>query len=257
MTGTTGFTPIRTVRASERIVEQIEEAITQGELRPGDRLPSERDLMATFEVSRPTVREALRVLESSGLVRSKHGDPRGPEILAATPATLHKSLTRLARLDVVSLLELVQFRIMLEGSACALAAQRRTNEQLAELDAAIVTMGDVVTHGFEAFSQADVAFHATVWRASGNQLIEIVGNVARDVVGGLISKNLEAADDRDALMRLSLEHDREILAAIRASDGRRAGDLARTFVYEAYAGYVPADDRESLRLVAGLDLPGA
>ncbi len=249
------FSPVRTVRASGRIVEQIEQAITTGELRPGDRLPSERDLMTTFEVSRPTVREALRVLESSGLVRSRHGDPRGPEVLAASPATLYKSLTRLARLDVVSLLELVQFRIMLEGTACALAAQRRTEDQLAELEAAIATMGAVMADGLAAFSRADVDFHATVWHASGNQLIEIVGNVARDVVTDLISRNLERADDRDALMRLSLDHDREILAAIRSGDGRRAGTLARTFVYEAYRDYVPVEDRASLRLVAELTEP--
>lgn len=80
------FQPVQPVRAYQRIVEQIEEALSRGDLVPGQRLPSERELVTQFAVSRSTVREALRVLESNGMVRSRPGDPNGPEILPFSPA---------------------------------------------------------------------------------------------------------------------------------------------------------------------------
>ena len=132
-----GSSRCATVRAYERIVEQIEEAIESGALQPGERLPSERELMAQFSVSRSTVREALRVLQARGLVRSRPGDPHGAEVLPFSPAALHKSMTTLARVDELSLGELVQFRMVLDASANLLAARLRTDEELAEMDAAI------------------------------------------------------------------------------------------------------------------------
>ena len=65
------FHPIKTVRASEAIYEQIKDRIISGELKPGDRLPSERNMMELFQRSRPTIREALRMLERSGYIRTK------------------------------------------------------------------------------------------------------------------------------------------------------------------------------------------
>ena len=72
------FRPVRAVHAYERIVEQIEDAIFHGRIAPDDRLPSERELMREFQVGRSTVREALRVLQSKGLVRSPAGRPERP-----------------------------------------------------------------------------------------------------------------------------------------------------------------------------------
>ena len=79
------FEKVRSARAHERIVEQLENRILSGKLTPGERLPSERALMTTFQVSRPTVREALRVAESMGLISIRHGDPGGPKVLG-TPS---------------------------------------------------------------------------------------------------------------------------------------------------------------------------
>ena len=91
------FRPVQPVRAYERIVEQVEDAMARGELKPGQRLPSERELVTQFAVSRSTVREALRVLASNGVVRSRPGDPRGPEVLAFSTNGLAKQMTRLTR----------------------------------------------------------------------------------------------------------------------------------------------------------------
>jgi DNA-binding FadR family transcriptional regulator len=241
------FEPVRTVRAYERIVEQVEEAIESGALCPGERLPSERDLMGQFSVSRSTVREALRVLQARGLVRSRPGDPHGAEVQPFSPAALHKSMTTLARVDELSLGELVQFRMVLDASANLLAARLRTDEQLAEMDAAIAGMRAAAEVGYDAFSAADIAFHDAVARASRNKLIQICTDVVRSIVLGLVSGKIAAAADRQALMRQSIGHHEEVLAAVRAGDGLLAARLSRQTMYDYYVGYVPVDERPALR----------
>ncbi|MEU7001140.1 FadR/GntR family transcriptional regulator [Nonomuraea sp. NPDC046570] len=241
------FEPVRTVRAYERIVEQIEQAVESGKLRPGERLPSERELMGQFSVSRSTVREALRVLQARGLLRSRPGDPNGAEVLPFSPATLHKSMTTLARVDELSLGELVQFRMVLDGSANLLAARLHTPEELAEMDAAVEAMRAAVQVGYDTFSAADVAFHDAVARASRNKLIQVCNDVVRSIVLNLIADKIADSDDREALMLESIRHHEEVLEAVRAGDGPRAARLARRKMYDYYVGYVPEEEREALR----------
>jgi GntR family transcriptional regulator, transcriptional repressor for pyruvate dehydrogenase complex len=240
------FSPVSPVRAYERVVEQVEDAVLSGRLKPGSRLPSERDLMTQFGVSRSTVREALRVLQSNGMIQSRAGDPRGPEVLPASPLTLQKSMSRLARADQISLTELLQFRMLLEGSAYQLAARLRTDEQLAEMDAALAGMDAAVDVGYTEFSTADVAFHDAVARATHNSLIVICSNVVRGVVVDLITDRLAHAADRRSLMRTYLRHHTDVLRAIRDSDGPKASRLSRHALHDSYAEYLPEQDRQLL-----------
>ncbi|WP_158879828.1 FadR/GntR family transcriptional regulator [Amycolatopsis anabasis] len=248
------FEPVSAVRAYERVVEQIEEAVFTGRLKPGERLPSERDLMTQFGVSRSTVREALRVLQAGEVIRSRAGDPRGPEVVAASPAALHKSMHRLARADSLRLVELLQFRMLLEGSAYLLAARLRTGEQLAEMETALAEMERHVDVGYAEFSRADVAFHDAVARATQNPLIVVCAEVVRGVVLELIEDKLARAEDRAALMRHSLEHHGEVLRAVRDGDGELASRLARYALFDYYAEHVPEAERAMLRpLLEGAD----
>jgi DNA-binding FadR family transcriptional regulator len=240
------FQPVQPVRAYERIVQQIEDAILRGDLRPGERLPSERELVQQFSVSRSSVREALRVLQSNGMVRSRAGDPAGAEVLRLSPASLQKSMTTLARVSELSLAELVQFRMLLDGSANLLAARLRTDEQLAEMDAAMDLMR-AATGDYEEFSRADVAFHEAVARASGNRLVQVCNQVVRSVVLTLIAEKIARAADRTALMAESIAHHAEVLDAVRLGDGPAAARIARRNLYDYYAGYVDEDEREFLR----------
>lgn len=248
----TRFRPVQPVRAYERIVEQVEEALFRGELRPGERLPSERELVTQFAVSRSTVREALRVLESNGVVRSRPGDPHGPEVLPYSSGGLHKQMMRLARVDELSLAELIAFRMILDGSANLLAARLRTPAQLDEMEAALEVMRTAVAIGYEQFSEADVAFHDAVARASRNSLIQVCNDVVRGVVLGLISDKISRSRNRRALMQESLAHHAQVLAAVRAGDGHAAARIARQNLFDYYSGYVPKAEREPLRaLIAG------
>jgi GntR family transcriptional regulator, transcriptional repressor for pyruvate dehydrogenase complex len=247
------FEPVRPVRAYESIVEQVEDRVFRGQLRPGERLPSEREMTAQFGVSRSTVREALRVLESDGLVRSRPGDPNGPEVLPFSPTTLRKSVTRLVRVDEVGLAELVQFRMLLEGSANLLAARLATDDELAAMDMALAAMEAALDRGYEEFSRADVAFHDTVARAGRSILIQVCSDVVRGVVLGLISQKIADAPDQRELMERSLRHHRDVLDAVRRRDGPLAARLARESLYDYYAGYVPEEERPLLRALLDED----
>lgn len=242
-----GFEQVRPVRLYERIVEQIEEALARGELKPGQRLPSERELVAQFGTSRATVREALRVLESNGLVRSRPGDPNGPEILPYTSGGLEKQMLRLARTDQLTLSQLLVSRMMLDSTANRLAATLRTPEQLAVMEAAIEAMRAAIDTGYQAFSEADFAFHEAIADASGNMLIQIGNSVVRDTVLSLISDKIAHARNAKALMRTSLEHHEQVLDAIRDGDAAAAAHASLKSLYEYYASYVPARERRALR----------
>lgn len=247
------FEPVTPVRAYERVVEQIEEAVLSGRILPGQRLSSERDLMVQFGVSRSTVREALRVLQAAQIVRSRPGDPRGPEVLAASPAALHKSVRHLTRARHMGLGEVLQFRMLLEGSAYLLAASLRTGGQLDEMAAALETMHADLDRSPSEFSRADVAFHDAVARATGNPMIVVCSEVVRDVVLELIEDKLVHAKDRHALMRSSLAHHTEVLDAVRDGDGALACRLGRQALYDYYADYVPEEGREKLRPLLGAE----
>ncbi len=244
---TRAFEQVRSVRLYERIVEQVEEAVGRGELRPGQRLPSERELVVQFGTSRATVREALRVLESNGVVRSRPGDPNGPEILPVTSGQLTKQMRRLARADGLTLSQLLVSRMMLDSTANRLAATLRTESQLAEMEAAIVQMREAVEGGYASFSEADFAFHEAIARASGNTLIQVCNAVVRDTVLSLISDKIAHARNSKALMRRSLGHHEQVLDAIRSGDGAAAAHASLHSLYDYYAGYVPAPERATLR----------
>lgn len=253
MTSFGDFTAVKTRRAYEHIVTQIEMAIASGSLQAGQHLPSEREMMEEFKVSRPTVREALRVLESMGLIRSKHGDPNGPEILPPSDDLLYRPMSQLVRINQLSFDEFVPIRISIDSLACSLAAETRSDADLLALEKAITGMRASVESesSSEEFAQADINFHTAIWKASDNLLISMFGNVTRGLMGDLIKDRIEDSSDARAVMRLSLEHDTEIFNAIRDQDSELASYLARRYIAEYYGEYVSASKRKSVLNLVG------
>jgi GntR family transcriptional repressor for pyruvate dehydrogenase complex len=147
------------------IVDTLATTIRQGQMPPGEKLPTEVELMARFDVSRTVVREALSKLQASGMVETRHGigtfvieppDTRNFKIAPEDFATVA---------DVIALLEL---RISLETEAAGLAAQRRTPANLAQLEAALLQFKNAIPAESDAVP-ADFQFHMEVARATGNQ----------------------------------------------------------------------------------------
>lgn len=244
------FEPVRPVRAYELIVQQIETAIFDGSLTPGMRLPSERELMTQFGVSRSTVREALRILQSEGKVQSRPGDPHGPVVLPFSTTALHKSMSSLVRAETVGLAELLQFRIITEGCANQLAAVFRSEQQLKSMQDALRTMKQSISKDETAFAHADVAFHDLVAEAAGNKLLQVANDVVRSVVLQLIERKITQSADRKAQMMDSCRRHALVLAAVRARDPVAARDLARKHIFEYYAPYLTESDAKRLAVLA-------
>jgi GntR family transcriptional repressor for pyruvate dehydrogenase complex len=241
------FEPVQPVRAYERVVEQVELALLRGDLKVGERLPSERDLMKQLAVSRSTVREALRVLESHGVVRSRPGDPHGPVVLAFGPAPLRKSLQRLAAGAGVSLSELVQFRLLLEGPAAFLAAELRTDHDLEAMDSAITAMRRSVDKGLDDFAGADIDFHDAMATASRNRMISVCAEVVRGVVLNLITDRMQEHGEPKELMDRWVARHEAVFGAIRRQDGRLASHLMQSDILEFYAPWLSDEDQVVLK----------
>lgn len=245
------FTPAKRVRAYESIVDQIESAILRGDLRPGQRLPSERDLTTQFAVSRATVREALRVLESQGMIKSRQGDPTGgAEVQQFSPDALNRSLTTMVHLEQFDLADLVQFRMTIEGSTTFLAAVSHTPEQLAQMKAAHAAAAAAIDSGYEAFSAADVEFHRSVAEAAGSGLLRVCNDVACGVVMNLIEVKLKTSVDILELMRHSCRSHGLVLELIEQRDGAAAARMALQDMMEHYTPLIPADRRAPLEAFA-------
>lgn len=243
------FRPVTPVRAYQRVAEQIEERILSGDLPPGSRLPAERELVNRFGVGRSTVREALRVLQSAGLIRSRPGDPLGAEVLGVSPDNLSQALGRLTRSSVATLGELVQFRMVLDAESNRLAARLHGADDLARMREQIARMESLSGGGpasLHAFSETDALFHRAIAEASGNSLLGLCARAVHEAVVEVIEKKIAGVTDTTAWMERSIAHHREVLAAITAGDGPLAARLGRTALHEYYAEHVEPESRELL-----------
>ena len=165
------FRPVETKRASEVIFEQVLELIRRGELKPGDRLPSERNMMEMFQRSRPTVREALRMLERSGYIRTSGGSS-GAIVLTPDGRSVENYMTDALSVGRASLQELSEYRMVSELGTAGWAAVRRTEEDLRAMEEVLAEM-EARIGSLELYSELDCSFHGLVAKAAKNKVSEI------------------------------------------------------------------------------------
>jgi GntR family transcriptional regulator, transcriptional repressor for pyruvate dehydrogenase complex len=159
--------PVEITAAYQLVVERLRRAIHLRQYVPGDRLPSERKLAESLGVSRMTVREALRVLQGEGYVESRRGAAGGPFIVPMTqPADRLRAILGERQEEFESILD---FRIVVEGGAARLAAERRTDADLDRLRAALDDMRS--SSGLAMFRRADSAFHLAIANAAANPML--------------------------------------------------------------------------------------
>lgn len=157
----------------ETIVDQIQGMIISGELRPGERLPSERELADAFGVGRPTVREATKVLESKGLVEMRHG--AGVFVSPAIQDALLDSLNLLVQYNQCTPEMIYEVRRVQEVAMAGLAATRADEDDLAAMRAALDDM-EAKLDDIESYNKADLAFHRAVAEATHNQMFIILAD---------------------------------------------------------------------------------
>lgn len=168
--------PIKTRKIYEEIVEQIRHLVTEGQLQPGDRLPSERELAEHLQVSRASVREALSALEMMGLLEVRSGE--GTYIRQVNIESVVAPLAWVLSMEKDTVLQLLEVRKILEVQAVSLAAQRADEEDLTEMAEALEAMkADLQINALG--DSTDHRFHYAIARATHNQiLIHIIDTIS-------------------------------------------------------------------------------
>ena len=170
------YTPIQSAKVFELVAEQIERRILDGELRSGDRLPTERELAEQFHVSRTGVREAMKILAQKGLVDMRPG--RGTIVIDGAREAMQDSIGLVMKLklgEVGGSDKLVEVREILETEIAAMAAARATDKEIAAMRDAIQVMDESLNDA-DAFIAADNRFHEALAQATQNTLILILVN---------------------------------------------------------------------------------
>lgn len=162
----------RRARSFDDVVEQLREAILSGRIRPGDRLPGERQLCEGFGVGRPTLREALRSLEATGLIEVRPGKGGGSYAVTPSEATVGDALAALVNLRGASLEDLAEFRVDFEGENAAWAARRADAGDISALEALVAEARAAAEKrsGRAALARIDVRWHEALARATKNRL---------------------------------------------------------------------------------------
>jgi GntR family transcriptional repressor for pyruvate dehydrogenase complex len=171
-TGNTVFSPVKARRIFEEVVGQIREQIVTGRLKPGDKLPAERDLAEQFDVSRTAVREALRVLEIAGTVQLKKGVRGGAFIAVADPSLIADSLQDMLHLGRITAAQLTEARIWIETMITRIVCQSGTEEDFALLDRNIALVEQLMAEKRERERvEANIEFHNVLARATRNPVL--------------------------------------------------------------------------------------
>ena len=218
------------------VVESLGQAIREGRMTTGERLPTEGSLVEHFGVSRTVIREALSRLQASGLVETRHGIGT---FVSCPPEHLsfHIGADQLATVaDVIALLEL---RVSLESEAAALAAQRRERAHLEAMERALSEFAECINQGRDSIG-ADFQFHAEVARATGNRHFSDLMNYLGTVLiprARIDTVSAAPEGERSYLLKVHAEHE-YIYQAIALQDPVAARAAMRTHL---------ASSRERLR----------
>jgi GntR family transcriptional regulator, transcriptional repressor for pyruvate dehydrogenase complex len=220
------------MRTHQLVLQWIENQLSSGQLVLGGRLPAERTLAEKLEVSRTSVREAIRILEAMGVVRAGVGS--GPEagtvVIADPTAALGSALRLHVATSHLPVADIVQTRVLLESWAAARA--RADSPALAEAAALLEQMD--AGPDTEDFLALDVRFHLALAEAAGNAVVSAMMGSLREAIQSYAGKLTANLPDWEATaVRLRAEH-REILAAINNHDGGRAAELVAAHIEGYY-----------------------
>ncbi len=206
--------PLRRETLATQLAERLTEFIMAEGLKSGTSLPSETALATRFGVSRPIMREALRTLQAQGIVTVANG--KATTVRALTSAPLSNFFAWAVRSEQGSLVDLLEVRKGLELQSVALAAQRRTPEEIAAMDDTVAQM-ERVLHDAHAYTDLDYQLHVQIAAATHNAMLRHLLTSIREPFKETIRAGLRRQTGEQAGHRIQAGHVR-IVAAIRARD---------------------------------------
>jgi GntR family transcriptional repressor for pyruvate dehydrogenase complex len=221
----TNIDPIKRESLATQIARRLVEYIISGEIEPGERMPSERQLAEAFGVGRSAMREALKSLSLIGLIDVRQGD--GTYLKRADAALLPQIIEWGLLIGEQRTLDLVEARQCIESDIAGLAALRRTEDDLADLERIIQRMERSVND--DAFVEADVAFHLKLAEVARNSVLRDIHSSIQALLRAWIGRVIHAADSTSP----SFAEHPPILEAVRAGDPSRAKQAMETHMASA------------------------
>ena len=219
------FHAVRTGRRYEQVAEQIQRLIASGALRPGDRLPPERELAEKFGVGRSSLRDAIRTLEVMGIVESRHGSGTVVRDLSTDALVVPLASVLAEKRGLVA--ELLDVRRMIEPALAARAAANATEEELSRLDDILRRQDEKVRRG-EPSIEEDSEFHYAIALAARNSVVLRVLDVLMDLLRESRARSLQVPGRPER----SCAGHRRILRAIKRRDGAAAEAAVRKHLKE-------------------------
>jgi GntR family transcriptional repressor for pyruvate dehydrogenase complex len=220
--------------AEEKVVAHVQELLRVGKLRPGARLPAERDLATQLGVSRPSIRAGLGALQAMGVVRARRG--AGTYVTEGPPYLDGRQLHLLASLHGVGFNEVYEARRALEVEAAGLAAERATGDQLAAIAEEVVNLMSCLEDP-NAFVVHDANFHRAVAIATGNPILAALVGMIQAVFWDMANRRAHTGDH----LREAAEFHRRIYQHIRNGNAARARSEMEQHLEQGLRAHQPED----------------
>ncbi|HEY1721536.1 MAG TPA: FadR/GntR family transcriptional regulator [Magnetospirillaceae bacterium] len=228
------FKPITlppTLRLSDVIARQLEHMIVEGRLRPGEGLPSERELAKQIGVSRPSLREALSELRSRGLIEPARNG--GAVVTELTKATVTEPLSQMLERHPSAIRDLIEMRVVIEAHAASLAAVRATRADLDKLQAALDAQMQGRSKNIATLAKRDLDFHQSIAEASHNIALVHTTHGLSKLIKVFVQRGYEiilsSTNAKEGKIDVEQQH-LDILEAIRARDPEAARRAAYAHV---------------------------
>lgn len=219
--------PMKRTRLYEGIVKQLTNLINNGSLKPGDRLPTERELAIQLNVSRTAIREALRSLETMGFIESKVGD--GTFIKEITLNNVINPFSSILYQDKKLMVELIDVRLLLEVEVAKLAARRISAAKITDIERSLDLMEKEIVEGGIGI-KGDNQFHNALAIAAENTAMSKILHMCGDLLNS--TREVALKNMRDT--RIGLKQHREIFEAVKVGDEQKASELMKNHLEEAY-----------------------
>lgn len=219
--------PLTKTRIYEDIVKQIMDNIKKGELKPGDKLPTERELASQLNVSRTAIREALRSLETMGVIYSKVGS--GTFIKDMSIDILMDSFAGILKKNDRLIIELIEVRMLLEVEIAKMAARKINKEKIQAIEKALKIMEKEIDDGSLGIN-GDNEFHNELANAADNLAMTSILNLCGELLNTTRKEALKALSDP----RIGLEQHRSIFEAVKSRDECEAGRLMKVHLDMAF-----------------------
>lgn len=216
------FKSVQTNRISKAIVDQIKKAVFQKKLKPGDKLPSERQLMEQFKTSRVTIREALRTLEQFGILEIRRGAEGGAFILDPNTKLVNNFLQDMFSMGKIEISNLTEARLAVEPFSVRLATDRITENSLEQVRLNIQEAKEYLGKNNNSDARLlNLEYHRLIAQASGNPVIFFMIDSIMDIMENNISSIILSAEP----VKRTLQFHEEIYSAVRDRNANVAQDL--------------------------------